>query len=197
VRIRQPRVQRPHRDLDGKRDPERQEQPAPGRCAERQLAAVDLLDDLRHGERPGLVAEPQDRQQHQQAARHRVQEELDRRVDPFLCAPDPDQEVHRHQGEFPKNVEEDHIQREEHTHHAHFKQQEEAHKTVDAFLHRLPGGEDGDGCQESGQQHHQYTDAIHAQMKTDRVTAQGKPRKVNFHLNPAFSAVKLRQHPKG
>ena len=45
--------------------------------------------------------------QHQHRSGHRVQEELDRRVDAAVVAPDADQEIHRHQRDFPEHVEQE------------------------------------------------------------------------------------------
>ena len=131
VRIWQPGVQRPHRHLDGEGRGEGQEQP---QLDVRQDAAVG--DDLRHREGALVDAQPQDRQQHQDRARHGVQEELDRRIHAPRTAPHADQEVHRHQGEFPEDVEQEQVQRHEHTDHAHFQQQEEDHEVLDPLLDR-------------------------------------------------------------
>ena len=60
----------------------------------------------------------EDRQQHQDRTSQGEQEELKGRVDPPLATPDTDQEVHRHQGEFPENVEKNQVQRQKDTHHA-------------------------------------------------------------------------------
>ena len=62
---------------------------------------------IRSGTREGALvdAQPQDGQQHQDGTSHRVQEELDGGIDAARSAPDADQEVHRHQGEFPEDVE--------------------------------------------------------------------------------------------
>jgi hypothetical protein len=73
-----------------------------------------------------------------------------------------DEEVHRNEGEFPEDVEQEQILREENAKHAHFQQEEEHHEIFDALLDRLPRGEDGDGGQEGGQQNKQNAQAIHA-----------------------------------
>ena len=67
----------------------------------------------------------QDSQQHQHRAGQRVQEKLDRRVQPAVAAPHADQEIHRHQHHFPEQVEEEEIERHENAQHAHLQQQEQ------------------------------------------------------------------------
>ena len=115
---------------------------------------------------PWYDAQPQDRQQHQDRAGHGVQEELDGGVDAPRSAPDADQEVHRDEREFPEDVEQEQVLRQEDADHAHFEQQEEDHEILDALLDRCPGGEDGDGGEEGGQQHQQDAQAVHAQVST-------------------------------
>jgi hypothetical protein len=78
------------------------------------------------------------------------------------AAPDADQEVHRHQGELPEDEEQEQVLGQEHTHHAHFQQQEEDHEILDPLLDRLPGRQDRDRGQEGGQQHQQDAQPIDA-----------------------------------
>ena len=160
VRIRQPGMQRPHRDFDGKSQAQ-----TPGTARSEYSPGCRLW---RSAPAPrtclAVDAQPQDGQQHQDRASHRVEEELDRRINAARSAPDADQEVHRHQGEFPEDVEQEQILRQEDTHHAHFEQQEEDHEVLDALFDRRPGGEDRDRRQEGGQQDQQDAQAIHAQV---------------------------------
>ena len=121
-----------------------------------------LGHQVRHREGALVDAQPQDGQQHQDGAGHGVQEELDGGVDAARSAPDADQEVHRDEREFPEDVEQEQVLRQEDAHHAHFQQQEEEHEILDALFDRRPGGQDGDGGQEGGQQHQQDAQAVHA-----------------------------------
>jgi len=84
-------------------------------------------------------SQPDDRQQHQDRAGHGVQEELDRGVHPPLAAPDSDQEIHRHEGEFPEDVEQEQIHRQEHPDQAGLQQQEEDHELLHPLLDGAPG----------------------------------------------------------
>ena len=57
--------------------------------------------------------EVEQRDQHQHRAEQRVEEELDRRVLVPRAAPDADQEVHRQEHDFPEDVEEEEVERDE------------------------------------------------------------------------------------
>ena len=65
-----------------------------------------------------LEVEGQDAEQHQHAAGQGVEEELDGGVELSRAAPDADDEVHRHQHEFPEDVEQEEIERHEYADHA-------------------------------------------------------------------------------
>ena len=65
------------------------------------------------------------RDQHQQAARHRVDDELERGVDAPRAAPYADEKIHRHQHDFPEHIEKKKIQRDEGAEHAGLQQQHE------------------------------------------------------------------------
>ena len=123
-----------------------------------------LGDQVGHREGALIDAQPQDGQQHQDGTGHRVQEELDGGIDAARSAPDADQEVHRDEREFPEDVEQEQVLRQEDAHHAHFQQQEEDHEILDALFDRRPGGEDGDRGQEGGQQNQQDAQPIHAEV---------------------------------
>ncbi len=63
-----------------------------------------------------------------------VQEELDGGVDAAVVAPDADQEVHRHQRDFPEHVEQEQVLRDEDADQAEFEQQQEREEFLDAVL---------------------------------------------------------------
>ena len=58
-----------------------------------------------------VEVEREDAEQHHHAADQRVDEELDRRVEPAAAAPDADEEVHRHQHHFPEQEEQEEVER--------------------------------------------------------------------------------------
>jgi hypothetical protein len=69
----------------------------------------------------------EDGQEHEQGSGHRVENELDRRVDLPLTPPDPDQEIHGNQHDFPKHIKQHEIESAENTDHARFKRQKTNH----------------------------------------------------------------------
>ena len=107
VGVRQPGVEREDRHLDRERERRRrQKSSACGATPEAQASEVREEERplARHRAMPG--GEVQDRQEHEDAARHREEEELHRGVDAPRAAPDADDEVHRHEHDFPEDVEE-------------------------------------------------------------------------------------------
>src|SRR5438270_747047 len=69
--------------------------------------------------------EGDDRDQHQHRPDHRIKHEFHRRINAPFAAPDTDQEIHRDQHHFPKDVEEKQIQRGENADHAGLDQEHE------------------------------------------------------------------------
>ena len=61
--------------------------------------------------------------QHQQRADDRVNDELDSGVDAALAAPDADEQVHRHEHDFPVEIEEEQVHRHEDADQAGFERQ--------------------------------------------------------------------------
>jgi len=68
-----------------------------------------------------------DAHQHQEAAREGEDHELQRRVDAARAAPDPDDQVHRHEHQLEHHVEEEEVERDEHPDHADLEQEERGH----------------------------------------------------------------------
>ena len=66
-------------------------------------------DQLWNGEGVAINTEPQDGKQHQDGACHGVKEELNGCIHAPRTTPDADQEIHRHQGELPEDVEEEKV----------------------------------------------------------------------------------------
>ena len=100
-----------------------------------------------------LVVQVDQRDQHQQRAEQRVQEELERRIDPARAAPDADDDVHRDQRGFEEHVEQQAVERAEHADHQARQDQERAHVLVDALGDHLPADDHDDDGDERGQQH--------------------------------------------
>ena len=97
------------------------------------------------------AGEADDRDEHQHAAGHRVEDELDRGVDAPLVAPDPDQEVHRDEHRVPEDVEEEQVERDEHAEHRGLEREHEEREHLDVLVDRLPRGQQRQRRQEAGQ----------------------------------------------
>ncbi|EKD96879.1 MAG: hypothetical protein ACD_23C01205G0001, partial [uncultured bacterium] len=93
VHVRQPGVDGPHGNLDRKRGKECKEQQRLRGRAERQLVPCSDVETA-----AGLVVKEDERNQHQQRAEQRIEEELERCVDLVWPPPDTDDQVHRNQG---------------------------------------------------------------------------------------------------
>ena len=136
VRIRQPGVEREHRDFDGESEEEGEEEPDCGgeRNLRRGLVEFRNAEGENARERVVMEIEEQDAQQHQHGAEQRVEEELDGRVKFARAAPDADQQIHRDQHRFPENEEEEEIERHEDAEHAGLENQEPDVVFLDAVL---------------------------------------------------------------
>ncbi len=66
---------------------------------------------------PPLEVKNDDADQEQEAARQGVEEELERRINPAIAAPDPDDQVHRDQHRLPADIEQKKVERREYTQH--------------------------------------------------------------------------------
>ena len=99
----QPAVERQERRLDRERDEEAEEDPV--------VAARARVDQA---ERALGQTEHDDRCEHQERARHRVDHERDRGRDPVRATPDPDEHVDRDQHGLEEDVEEEEVLRGEH-----------------------------------------------------------------------------------
>src|SRR5207244_258919 len=93
-------------------------------------------------ERARTIVDVNDRCEHKHGTGHRVQEELDRRVNPPVITPDADEKVHWHQRDFPKYVEQEQVESTEHADQAELEEQQECEKLLDAFVDVLPRNQD-------------------------------------------------------
>ena len=78
------------------------------------------------------------RDQHQQAAEKRKNKEFDRRVNTVIAAPDADQEKHRHERRFEKQIKNQQVERHKNADHRAFKQQHEHVKCRRPLFDRMP-----------------------------------------------------------
>jgi len=160
VRVRQPGVQREDRHLDGEGEREGGEQPELLRRGEGRLVQAQQVE----GSHPRLAlvqeVERQDRHQHEERTDDRVEDELDRGVDPPRSAPDPDQQVHRDQHQLPEDVEEEDVERQEDAEHPRLQHEQEDVELLHPLAHRAEGGEDDQRREHGRQQHEIDGDAV-------------------------------------
>ena len=107
--IGQPGVEREERHLNGEGEGEGAEEPEL-RLGIEGSRGPQPLQHQRQVEGAGVLPQVEDRKEHQQAADHRVDEELEGCVDPPLAAPDSDDQVHRNQHCLVVEVEEDDVE---------------------------------------------------------------------------------------
>ncbi len=161
VRVRQPGVDRPHRHFHG--EGREEGEPEPDLHVRRELVDEEVRD--RGGAR--LPVHRDDRDQHQQRAGQRVEEELERRVDPPRAAPHADDEEHRDQATLEEEVEEDDVERGEDADHQRLEDEEGDHVLAHAVVDRAPRGEDAERHQERRQHHEEHRDPVDTEVVVD------------------------------
>jgi hypothetical protein len=167
VRVGQPCVERKQRDLDRERQREGEKQPELRLARYRELVELQEIERVLAGRDVVQVRQPEDRQQHQDAAGHRIEQELDGRVNAAVVAPDADEEIHRHQHRVPEHIEQEQIERDEHADHRALEQQDEDRKRPRSLVDRLPRTEERDRGQEAREHDEQQADAVHADEVAD------------------------------
>jgi hypothetical protein len=163
-------VERKERNLDGERDGKREEQPVLRRRRDLQRVELQQLEAVAPLSRPLAVhvGEREDRDQHQHAAGHRVEHELDGRVDALVVAPDPDEEIHRDEHRVPEHVEEEEVERDEDADHRRIEDEDQDRELLDLLVDAFPRREQRDGRQECGEHDEQQADAVDADVIVDR-----------------------------
>ena len=144
------------------------------RCSWRQH--VQIAGEVKH----------QEGDEHQHAADEREEEELDRRILAPRPAPNADQKVHRQQHHFPKDVEEEEVQREEDAQHPRLQQQEEDAVALDV-LGDVPTGPHRQHAEERGEDDQREADAVEPQAVFD--VERGNPRPGDDVLHAARAEV--------
>jgi len=123
------------------------------------------------GEAPGFHPHPpgavEDGDQHEEAPDEREEHELDRGVDPAGPTPHPDEEVHRDEHEFPEDVEEKEIGRQEGPQHPDLEDEEEGEEFLHPPRDVAPRSQDDDGHEERGEEHEKEAHAVDAQAVVD------------------------------
>ena len=162
VRVGQPRVERKERHLDREREREGEEEPELHPLGNRERVHPQQIEAVGAVRRVVHVREAQDREQHEHAARHRVQDELHGRIHAPVVAPDPDQEVHRHQHRVPEHVEQEQVERDEDADHRRLEQQHEDAERLQPLVNRLPRAEERERRQQPREDEQKQADAVDA-----------------------------------
>ena len=194
MRVGQPRVEREQRHLDGEGHGERQEQPHLRLPRHGEVQPGLVVEAVRAGRHAVQVGHRQDGDQHQHAARHRVQDELHRRVDAPLVAPDPDQEVHRDEHRVPEHVEQEHVQGQEDADHRALEGEHEEGELPHLLVHRPPRPEQRQRREEAGEHDQEQADAVHADGVLD--AERRDPVDALDHLEVGPRGVEPAPHPE-
>ena len=141
MRVRQPCMHWPHRHLYRKRGKKPKEQP--------ELHAGTETMRGQHGDVgcTCLHIHGQHTDQHQHRTQQGKQEEFKRRINPSCTTPDTDDQKHRYQHRFEKQIEHQHIERNEHADHHCFKNQKGDHIFTHTMRDGTPTSQNSKRCQ--------------------------------------------------
>jgi hypothetical protein len=92
---------------------------------ERELTAGEHFEDGRVVGSSRPIVKVDNGGEHQDGAGHRIEKEFYSGVNAALVTPDSDQEVHRHQADFPEHEKQEQIHRQEYADQTEFQQQQE------------------------------------------------------------------------
>ncbi len=135
-----------------------------------------IIKELERIDARGFVIErieEKDGHEHEQAARHREQYELDRRIDLARSSPDADQKIHRDEHRLPEDIEEEKVEGDKDTDDPGLQEEHEDKVLFDPILDGSPGGEKGDGHQKSRQDNQEEADPVDPEMIIDAVAEPG------------------------
>src|SRR6266852_609628 len=113
------------------------------------------------------VVQPDDADQHEDRARHGVEDEFHGGVNAAFVPPNADQQGHGYQHHFPEEKKEEEIQRKKHAHHADFQHQQHHKKFLHAVLDALPRCQNRNWRQERRQNDQKQTDSVNAEVVID------------------------------
>ena len=191
MRIRQPGVQREQRNLHREGDKESEKEPERGGREVGNLSAGDGVVNHRVIERAGLGVKPDDGRQHEHRGNHGEQEKFYGRVNSPLVPPNADEQRHGHQGGFPEDVEQKHVQRHEDADHRRLQHQHQHEEFLHAIVHRAPGDQHAQRHEECGQQHQPQRDAVNAQVVMN--VGIGDPDCIRLKLKTGCMSLETRR----
>src|SRR5665213_3789881 len=104
-------MERKHWHLDRERQEERTEEPERRRWCQRARCNNCVKAEVRSSRQCVAIvhAEVDDRHEHEQRSKRRIDEELETRVDATLPAPNTDDQVHGYEHQLPHDIEEEQI----------------------------------------------------------------------------------------
>ena len=158
MNVRQPGVHRPHRHLDREGRKKGKKQQGLHAAAQRQFVPEGDIKTA-----TGLGVQVNQGDQHQQRAEQGVQKELESRINLVGPTPDADDQVHRYQRGFKKDVEQQAVQGTKNANHQPAENQERTHVLVNTPGDDLPA-----------RNHHHQVDERRQQHKPERNTIQAK-----------------------
>src|SRR3990170_9092292 len=110
-----------------------------------------------------IEVECQDAQQHQHATHQGIKEELDGGVELPWPTPDPDEEIHGDQHDFPEDVEEEEVEGHEDAQHPGLEKEHHHVKLFHALGDGRPGRQNGDEAEHGGEQDQKQADPVDAE----------------------------------
>jgi hypothetical protein len=155
-------VNGPHRDLHRERREEREEDEYLRVQRERHLIPVEERETS-----SGHVVQVDERNEREERAEQRVEEELERRVNAVRTAPDSDHHEHRNERRFEEHVEEQPVERGEHAVHEAGQQEKGREILRDALLNHLPARQHDQHRREAVQQDQQQRYAVYPEVVVD------------------------------
>ena len=167
VRVRQPGMKREERNFNRKGQSKRGKQPHLG--VDRNLKVVQAQEVKSERAVLGImeIGEIQNGHQHQETADHGVEQKFERGINPPFATPDPYQEVHGNQHDFPEDIEEKDINRDKGPDHAGFQDKKEKQILPDPLFHAAPGRQNHQRRKKGRQQDEEQADAVNANIVFD------------------------------
>jgi len=151
-----------------------------------ELRDGEVVEGPRPARSRGVAPQPEDGEEHEDAADEGEEEELHRRVDAALAPPESDEEVHRDEHRLPEDVEEDEVERGERPDHRRLQDEERDAVLLDPILDVVPRAEHDDGPEEGGEQDEEERHPV----ETDVVAEPERRRPVYLLLE--LPAARLR-----
>ena len=153
MRIREPGVDRPQRDLNRKGDEESEEKPLGGGVETRNLRILNSIANRHVIKAARVRVKPDRRGEHEHRGDHGEEEELHGGIDTAAVTVNADDQRHRNKRGFPEEVEQEQIEGDEDANHRGLEYQHEDEEFLHPIVDRLPGDQHAQRRQKRGQHH--------------------------------------------